>query len=105
MKIALLHTGRCRIGSAASGSRACEVTESEGVRGLVLTVQSNVVGPPEVEERMNTFLKDFRDVLATCPRRRGADRNAVDKACWRISGSRLLVPFVAEVWETPLDDL
>jgi len=41
------------------------VTESEGVRGLVLTVQSNVVGPPEVEERMNTFLKDFRDVLAT----------------------------------------
>jgi len=40
------------------------VTESDGVRALVLSVQSSVLPPPQVEERIDTFLRSFRDTLA-----------------------------------------
>ena len=43
------------------------VTEMEGVRGLVLAVQSSVLPPPLLEQRVDAFLLDFRRQLASMP--------------------------------------
>jgi len=39
------------------------VTEADGVRALVFSVQSSVLPPPQVEERINAFLRDYRFTL------------------------------------------
>ena len=43
------------------------LTESEGVRALVFSVQSAVQPPPEVERRIEAFVRDFRTTLASLP--------------------------------------
>ena len=43
------------------------VSESEGVRSLVFSVQSAVQPPPEVERRIDAFLASFRPMLAQLP--------------------------------------
>jgi len=43
------------------------VTESSGVRGLVFAVQSQVLGPPEIEQRVDAFLESFRKSLEILP--------------------------------------
>ena len=40
------------------------VSESNGVRALVFSIQSSVLPPPQVEERIDTFLTDYRATLA-----------------------------------------
>jgi len=40
------------------------VTESESVRGILFVVQSSVLPPPQVEERILTFLTNWRGELA-----------------------------------------
>ena len=43
------------------------VSDSEGVRSLVFSVQSAVQPPPEVERRIDAFLASFRPMLAQLP--------------------------------------
>ena len=43
------------------------VAESEGVRGLVFSVQSSALPPPELEARVDGFLRGFRGTLAAMP--------------------------------------
>ena len=43
------------------------VVESEGVRGLVFSIQSAVKSPPEVEMCVDVFLRSFRATLANLP--------------------------------------
>uniref|UniRef100_A0A7S2JII1 Coenzyme PQQ synthesis protein F-like C-terminal lobe domain-containing protein n=1 Tax=Haptolina brevifila TaxID=156173 RepID=A0A7S2JII1_9EUKA len=43
------------------------ISESEGVRGLVVSVQSAVIPPPMVEQRIDTFLTSYRSSLASMP--------------------------------------
>jgi insulysin len=40
------------------------VSENDGVRGLAFSVQSSVLPPPEVEQRIDAFLASFRGVLS-----------------------------------------
>jgi len=44
------------------------ISESEGVRSLIISVQSSAVPPPQVEERINTFLASYRSSLAAMPK-------------------------------------
>ena len=46
---------------------SCGVAESNGVRGVVFSVQSKVLPPPEVQARVTDFLKQFRADLAKMP--------------------------------------
>ena len=43
------------------------IAESEGVRGLVFSVQSSALPPPELEARVDGFLRGFRGTLAAMP--------------------------------------
>ena len=43
------------------------VSEMEGVRGLVFAVQSQVLPPPQLEQRLDAFLLQFREQLAAMP--------------------------------------
>ena len=43
------------------------VTESDGVRALLFSVQSSVLQPPQVEERIDTFLQSYREQLVNLP--------------------------------------
>ena len=43
------------------------IGESDGVRSLVFSVQSSVLPPPEVENRIDTFLTEYRQTLAALP--------------------------------------
>jgi insulysin len=42
----------------------CGVTEANGVRALVFIIQSSVKPPPEVEDRLEAFLRLFRGTLS-----------------------------------------
>ena len=42
----------------------CGITEADGVRAMVFNVQSSVLQPPQVEERIDAFLRSYRSTLA-----------------------------------------